>query len=164
MKAFLKKTIYYTAIVFIYFLVTGIYNYKIDPYGILGNRKEFAAIRPNEHSLKVHYVLQNSKKFDSFLFSNSKGGVLHFNQLNSESNSWYNMTYSLGTPEEFYADMLLFIENNVTIKNIVLGLDEGVIYERASAHQNQASRKFILLDENRINWKKQIVPIYTILI
>lgn len=131
----------------------------VDPYGILLNRKEFQGIRPNEHSLKVNYVLQNPKRFNSFLFSNSKGGMLHVNQLNTSESMWYNMTYSLGTPEEFYHDILLFLKNDVSVKNLIIGLDEGVIYERASAHENQASRKFVNLQEDKIQWEYWLLPI-----
>lgn len=159
MKPFLKKVAFFGVIVLLYFSIAGIYNYTLDPYGILETRKEFVAIRPNEHSLKVHYVLQNSKKFNSFLFSNSKGGALHFNQLNTKSNTWYNMTYSLGTPEEFCDDMVLFLKNNIQIKNIVVGLDEGAIYERASSHKNQASRKFVPMDTQSLNWEYLFLPI-----
>ncbi|PKA98050.1 hypothetical protein B0O79_1730 [Flavobacteriaceae bacterium MAR_2009_75] len=159
MRTFLKKTAFFSLIVLAYFTMTGIYNYNIDPYGILEKRKEFPGIRPNEHSLKVHHILQNTDKFNSFLFSNSKGGALHFNQLNNESDRWYNMTYSLGTPDEFYADMLLFVKNDVEVKNIVVGLDEGAIYERASSHINQASRKFVPMEEDKIHWEYLFLPI-----
>ena len=159
MKQFLKKAAFFGLIVLLYFSVSGVYNYTLDPYGILETRKEFVGIRPNEHSLKVHHVLQNSKEFNSFLFSNSKGGALHFNQLNDQTNNWYNMTYSLGTPEEFHHDMVLFVNNNVAIKNIVIGLDEGVIYERASSHKNQASRKFVPIVNQSINWEYLFLPI-----
>ncbi len=150
---------FFGIIVLLYFSITGIYNYTLDPYGILETRTEFVGIRPNEHSLKVHYILQNNQSFNSFLFSNSKGGALHFNQLNTKSNTWYNMTYSLGTPEEFYDDMILFLKNNVQLKNIVVGLDEGAIYERASSHKNQASRKFVSMEEQSTNWEYLFLPI-----
>jgi len=159
MKTFLKKALFFGLLLLLYFSITGIYNYVLDPYGILETRKEFVGIRPNEHSLKVHFVLQNKDKFNSFLFSNSKGGVLHFNQLNTVSDAWYNMTYSLGTPEEFYKDMILFLKNNLQIKTIVMGLDEGAIYERASSHKNQASRKFIGMEDQAINWEYFFLPI-----
>lgn len=159
MKSFLKKAAFFGIIILLYFSITGIYNYTLDPYGILETRTEFIGIRPNEHSLKVHYLLQNKHKFNSFLFSNSKGGALHFNQLNTKSNTWYNMTYSLGTPEEFYDDMILFLKNNVQLKNIVVGLDEGAIYERASSHKNQASRKFVPMEEQSMNWEYLFLPI-----
>ena len=139
--------------------MTGIYNYTIDPYGILERRREFASMRPNEHSLKVHHVLQNPTKYNSFLFSNSKGGVLHFNQLNDEKNSWYNMTYSLGTPEEFYNDLILLLENNVQVKNLVVALDEGALYERTSSHRNQAGRKFVSMEGEKIQWEYLFLPI-----
>lgn len=146
-------------IVLLYFSATSMYNYIIDPYGIMGNRREFHGIRPNEHSLKVHYVLQNPKKFNNFLFSNSKGGMLHVKQLNTNDESWYNMTYSLGTPEEFYADLLLFLENDVQIKNLIIAMDEGVIYERTSSHENDASRKFVDLQEDKVQWEFLFLPI-----
>jgi len=69
------------------------------------------------------------------------------------------MTYSLGTPEEFLADILMFLENNIKIKNIVVGLDESTIYERASTHENQASRKFISIKDGEINWEYLFLPI-----
>lgn len=159
MKNFLKKVSFYGVIVLLYFSITSVYNYSFDPYGILENRKTFIAIRPNEHSLKVHYVLQNPEKFNSFLFSNSKGGTLHFNQLNNAQENWYNMTYSLGTPEEFYMDLLLFLDKDIAIKNVVVGLDEGVIYERASSHVNQASRKFVSMEKQTVNWEYLFLPI-----
>ncbi len=142
-----------------YFIATGVFNYNYDPYGILGNRKEFIGIRPNEHSLKVQHVLDNASIYNSFLFSNSKGGALHFNQLNTTDEKWYNMTYSLGTPEEFYDDILRFLKHNIEIKNLVIALDDGAIYERTSAHENQASRKFISLKEKKVNWEYLFLPI-----
>ncbi len=159
MRAFLKKAAFFGLIVLLYFSATSVYNYLIDPYGIMGNRKEFKGIRPNEHSLKVHHVLQNPNKFNSFLFSNSKGGTLHVNQLNTAESTWYNMTYSLGTPEEFYKSLLLFLENDVQVDNIILAMDEGVIYERASAHENDASRKFVNLMEDKVQWEFLFLPI-----
>lgn len=159
MKPFLKKVVFFSLIVLLYFTATSAYNYSIDPYGILETRREFAGIRPNEHSLKVHHVLENTNKFNSFLFSNSKGGALHFNELDNEENIWYNMTYSLGTPEEFFTDMMLFLKNNVEIKNIVIGLDEGAIYERTSSHKDQASRKFVPMGEEFLNWEYLFLPI-----
>lgn len=142
-----------------YFIATGAFNYNYDPYGILGNRREFIGIRPNEHSLKVQHVLDNANTYNSFLFSNSKGGALHFNQLNTTNEKWYNMTYSLGTPEEFYEDIKLFLEHNIEIKNLVVALDDGAIYERTSAHENQASRKFISLEDKKMNWEYLFLPI-----
>lgn len=159
MRPFLKRVAFYAMIVLLYYTVTAVYNYSIDPYGILERRKEFAGIRPNEHSLKVHYVLQNKNKFNSFLFSNSKGGALHVNELNNTNDQWYNMTYSLGTPTEFYADMQLFVKNNVKVKNIIVGLDEGAIFERASSHLNQASRKFVPMEGGNIHWEYLFLPI-----
>lgn len=159
MKAFIKKAAFFGVIVLSYFMATSIYNYTIDPYGILGNRREFKAIRPNEHSLKVNHVLQNPTKFNSFLFSNSKGGVLHVNQLNNEESTWYNMTYSLGTPEEFYKSLLLFLKNDVPVDNIIVAMDEGVIYERTSSHENDASRKFVNLQQDKIQWEFLFLPI-----
>lgn len=159
MKSFLKKILFFCSIICIYFIVTASYNYTLDPYGILGTRKVFNGVRPNSHSLKVDHVLKSDKKFNSFLFSNSKGGVLHFNQLDNEENTWYNMTYSLGTPEEFLTDILLFLKKGIKIKNVVVGLDESTIYERASNHKNQASRKFVSLEEEKINWEYLFLPI-----
>jgi len=159
MKKFLKKISFYTAIVLLYFLATAMYNYSYDPYGILGNRKEFIGVRPNEHSLKVQHVLQNPNKYNSLLFSNSKGGTLHFSKLNNTQDEWYNMTYSLGTPEEFYDDIQRFINNKMTIKNIVVALDDGAIFERTSSHENQASRKFVALDTKTIHWDYLFLPI-----
>lgn len=159
MKKFLKKIAFFALIVLLYFVVTGTYNYTLDPYGILGNRKEFNGIRPNSHSLKVNHVLNSEIKFNSFLFSNSKGGVLHFNQLNNKKDTWYNMTYSLGTPEEFYKDIVLFLEKGIPINKIVVGLDESTIYERAISHKNQASRKFVTLEKDQINWEYLFLPI-----
>jgi len=159
MKSFLKNIAFYASIILFYFIVTGVFNYNYDPYGILGNRKEFVGIRPNEHSLKVQHVLENKGAYNSFLFSNSKGGALHFNQLNTTGEQWYNMTYSLGTPEEFYNDLLRFLEHNIEIKNVVVALDDGAIFERTSAHENQASRKYINLEEKKLNWEYLFLPI-----
>lgn len=159
MKAFLKKAAFFGLIVGVYFSATSLYNFTIDPYGIFGNRREFYGIRPNEHSLKVNHVLENPNKFNSFLFSNSKGGMIHVNRLEDGDLNWYNMTYSLGTPEEFYKDLLLFEKSNVKIKRLIIGLDEGAIYERTSSHENQASRKFVDLQADKIQWEFLFLPI-----
>ena len=136
-------------------LINITYNYFIDPYGIFQNRKSFIGLEPNQHSLKINHLKKREEPV-KLIFSNSRGGVLNFTKKDS---SWYNMSYSLGTPEEFLKDLKI-LTKDIAIDEIVVFLDASTLFEDASTHNRQLLRKFKDL-ENDHKFEFLFAPIST---
>lgn len=139
MKKFLVLII--VQLVIVIFLIP-IVNYTIDFYGVFGRKKVFEHIEPNQRSLKLDFILNGKHNNIGLIFSNSKGGILNYS---NQKNDWYNMSYSMGTPEEFLMD----IENILKfkkIKKIAVFIDETTLYEDYKLHKNQLLRKRINLN------------------
>ncbi|UOY06085.1 hypothetical protein L0P88_19430 [Muricauda sp. SCSIO 64092] len=140
MKTFLRR--------FLYFLITPIvlgigviaYNIIIDPYGVIRSDMSKQRIEPNQHYLKVKHILNNPKKYDSYLFGSSRVGKIDVRNIKDDY-KWYNMSYSQGVPGEHLSELKMFLENNVDIKNIWIGLEETSYLVDKQLHKSQANRK-----------------------
>ena len=119
MKKFLLKvsvfTIYTLALQILVPLV-------IDPFNIFHAENIRAnGIEPNQHYIKVAYVLKNPNRFDSFIFGSSRVGAIHTERIHDER--CYNMTYSVGLPAAHLENIVAFLESNVRPKKIYIGVD-----------------------------------------
>ena len=115
-------------------------NYKVDPYGIFKQNFDNQRIEPNQHFIKMKFVLNNPKKFDSFIFGSSRVGNIDVRKIPSEER-FYNMTYSEGLPKEFLEDIKLMISNGVKIKTLLIGLDEFSFRVDPNEHLQQPMRR-----------------------
>ena len=100
------------------------YNVILDPYSVL--RKDFESmwICPNERYVKTEYILRNPAKYDSFLFGSSRVSQVPVDVLNrATGHTYYNMTIVSGVVAENLKFLKLFLQNNVTVKNVAIGLD-----------------------------------------
>lgn len=102
------------------------------------NRTKFYS-EPNKNVLKVHYILTNKEKYDSFIFGSSRVGSI--NPLKIQNGKYYNMTYSEGLPKEHLLNIKLFLKEGVHIKNLLIGLDEFSYQVSFAKHQHQGLTK-----------------------
>lgn len=140
MKQFLKKTFFLALIPFAYVVFLVSYNLVLDPYGVIKGDMKNQAIEPNKRYLKQKFIINNPSQFNAFLFGNSRVGKINVARIN-DTNSWYNMSYSEGLPEEHFKDIQLFLEENISIKKIIIGIDEISCFIPPEAHTNDALRK-----------------------
>ncbi|MDA7566111.1 hypothetical protein N8730_00255 [Flavobacteriaceae bacterium] len=134
----LKKIITIGGIVVLLFF----FNYTTDFYGVLSVRKTFVDFTPNERSLKLDHIINSSSK-SKLLFADSRGGIIN---NDNEFADWYNMSYSMGVPEEFFDDLVLILNKGRDIKEVVILLDEVSLFEFYKAHEKQVLRKVVNLN------------------
>ncbi len=140
MKTFLQRFAVFMILPFIFGVGVVTYNITLDPYGVIRGDMENQRIEPNQHYLKTKHVLDNPKKHNSFLFGSSRVGKIDI-RIIEDGDNWYNMSYSQGVPAEHLAEIKLFLQNNVEIKNIWIGLEETSYLIDKSQHKSQANRK-----------------------
>lgn len=126
----------------IWIITTPLYNYLLDPYGLMSKPHHDYNTEPNLRTLKREYVSSPENSFPLLLFSNSRGGVYQI-----EDTGFYNMTYSRGCPEEFLDDIQYLLSKNCRIDSVILFLDETSILGDYKKHFNQPLRKIYQLDD-----------------
>lgn len=117
------------------------FNYSLDLYGIFSNRKHFENFSPNERSLKLNYIIKSDRS--KLIFSDSRGGNLN---NRNKFKKWYNMSYSMGVPEEFLEDITYLLKKKKKLDEVIIFIDEVSLFEIYENHQNQLIRKKIDLE------------------
>ncbi len=119
MKRFIKIVSLFLAIIL---LITIIPSVVIDPYNIIHwDSIRDNGIEPNKNYIKTKYIIENPDKFDTYMFGSSRVGAIHTEKIKGEK--VYNMTYSEGVPYDHLDTIKTFIENDVQIKKIYMGVD-----------------------------------------
>ncbi len=140
LRIFLKKLVIFTVPVIFGFSGLAFYNYEFDPYGVIKGDMDAQITEPNQHYLKVKYVLNHPYKYDAFLFGSSRVGKIDVSKI-SDSNRWYNFTYSEALPAEIAEDLKILLDNGVKMKKVLIGLDELSYMIPPDAHETQSLRK-----------------------
>ena len=118
-------------------------NYYFDPYGLLSKPHHDYKTEPNLRSLKREIVSSPQAQFSLLLFSNSKGGVYQIPRDN-----FYNMSYSMGMPDEFLEDIIYIQEKGKKLDSVILFIDEYSIYNNSEEHKNEPLRKIYNLQDH----------------
>lgn len=108
----------------------------------------YQILEPNKNYIKTKYILENKLKYDSFIFGSSRVGVIPTEKVLGYK--FYNMTYSEGLPNEWLNTLKTFIENNIKIKMIIIGIDDISFKVDYKEHFNQPMR---LPYQNLISYK-----------
>jgi len=140
MKLFIIKIIQFSYSLLIATVIIILINYIVDPFGVLKGDMNAQNIEPNQHYLKVDFIINNPTKFDSFLFGSSRVGKIDTKKIKG-GNKWYNMSYSEGVPLEHLNNIKIFIQNKVEIKNIIIGLDNISYLVDPEIHKSETMRK-----------------------
>ncbi len=136
MKNFLIKC----SIFLIYILVLyTIFPIIVDPFNVFHVKNiRSNGVEPNKNYIKMKYILDNPKKFNSFIFGSSRVGALNVKKINI--GNFYNMTYSAGTPPEHLANLKTFLKNNISPEKIYIGVDSFSYLEDFHDHFSQQLR------------------------
>lgn len=137
----MKYTTYLFIVLFVTFgFIAGavVVNYTVDPYGVFKRNFDNQRIEPNQHFIKMRYILNNPTKYESFIFGSSRVGNIDISKIPNEK--FYNMTYSEGLPKEFLNDIKLMIARGVSIKTLLIGLDEFSFRVDPDKHAQQPMR------------------------
>ena len=142
-----------TIITIIFLLLSSIFiNYILNPYGVFFKYKNYEiSTTINERYLKIAYILDNPKKYDSFIFGSSRVGTLEGEKIGK----FYNMTFSGALLSEILENLKIFIENNIEIRNIILGIDDFDFYENPESSEEILYKiSYKKLQENKFNFFK----------
>jgi len=137
-KLYIQKTFLCTAIVLSIFAAV---NYYFDIYGIFRRDFSFESIEPNQHIVKMQYLLEekNKTKYNAFMFGQSRIGNIDLTKIDN-GYQYYNMTYSAGLPLEWLNDIKILLNNGIKIKQIVLGIDDMSFTISPEEHLNDLLR------------------------
>lgn len=146
----MKKRFYYILgeILFILTILLSI-NFFIDAYGIFGKNMKYQILEPNKNYIKTKYILKNKNKYDSFIFGSSRVGMIPTDKI--QGYKFYNMTYSEGLPNEWLNTLKTFVESDIKIKMVMVGIDDISFKVDYKEHFNQPMR---LPYQNLISYKE----------
>lgn len=136
----MQKRYFYNKLIILSLIIAAIclYNYKLDPYGIWKTDFSNQVLEPNKIYLKTKYILNNTDEYNSFVFGSSRVGAIEAELL--ENGTYYNMTYSQGLPKDWLENIKLFLNNGVTIKNILIALDDFSFTVDPTSHDREPLR------------------------
>lgn len=120
MKRFLIKAL---AFGLIFALTAAGISVTIDPYNVfhpLDYREN--GVEPNKNYIKMTYILREPDKFDSFLFGSSRVGFVNPQKI--EGARAYNMTGSMGLPQEHLDNLRTMLAHGVAVKNVFIEVDD----------------------------------------
>lgn len=119
-------------------LITAGMNLALDSYGIFKNSYEDQVLEPNKNYVKTKHVIENKEKYNTFLFGSSKVGHIETDFI--EYADCYNMCYSEGVPADWLDTIQTFLENDVFIETVILGLDDFSFTINPDSHQHDLLR------------------------
>ncbi|MBQ8698292.1 MAG: hypothetical protein IJ521_04775, partial [Schwartzia sp.] len=81
----------------------------------------------------------NPQKYDAYCFGSSRVGKIDLRKIENGLR-YYNMTYSGGLPGEWLGHLKLFLKHRVTMRQLLLGIDEFSFRNNPKAHETQYLR------------------------
>jgi hypothetical protein len=102
---------------------TALYNYRANRWGIYAEDYQtfHGLIRPNRHWMKTDFFIREDHGYDCILFGSSRVAAIDTRKL--EGNC-YNFTHSGGLPVNHLSALKLFLESEIPLKRVYLGLDD----------------------------------------
>ena len=99
------------------------YNVWNDTSGLFNSDfSEPRSIEPNQHFVKMRYILANPDKYDAYCFGSSRVANIALTHI-KDDHRYYNMTYSMGLPAEWLNDLKIMLKHHVSVHRVMLGLD-----------------------------------------
>jgi len=128
------------------YLIVG-YNIWNDTSGLFSTDFSMLRPEPSQHFIKMRYLLENPDKYDAYCFGSSRVGNIDLKKI-SDGHRYYNMTYSAGVPAEWRDDLQLLLHHQVTIRKVLIGLDDLSFREDPAPHKKDLLR--IPYQENNV--------------
>lgn len=165
MKKFLLKI----AIIALPFLMPALLRMHFDTFNVFHWKNiRFTSAEPNKNFVKTQYIIHNPKKFNAFIFGSSRVGNIPSNFLPQEKGGvplrWYNMTHSVGIPNDHFMTISIFLKNGVSIDMVIVEFDEISMYRDAETQRKDLLRMpFQVYEESPIRFyapylKNKIAP------
>ena len=133
----MKKYVYrLMGLVLISILITMGWNYVFDTSGLYNQDFSVKRVEPNQHFVKMRYILSNSQKYNAFCFGSSRVGNIDLEKIDNGLH-YYNMTYSQGLPAEWLADVRAFVNHGIEVKQVMIGIDDFSFRENPDIHKGQ---------------------------
>jgi hypothetical protein len=105
----------------------------LDPYNVFHYKNiRDNGIEPNQNYIKMRYILDNPKKFNAYMWGNSRMNAIDVDTI--DSLYCYNMWYSGGLPIEHFENLEVMINNNIIPAAILVGIDDTAFGEDPAAH------------------------------
>jgi len=127
------------AVALIVTLLLPFINYKTDPWRVL--HKDYThvynGIGANFSYLKVAYILENPKKYDTLLFGSSRNFAISAAQVSDKS---YNMGYTFGVVG-IHLQNLKSIVKSVKLKSVWIGLNDFEIWKDPNIFYTDPQRR-----------------------
>ena len=120
-------------------------GYHYDTFNVFHWKNiRFTSAEPNKNFVKTQYIIHNPKKFNAFIFGSSRVGNLPMDALPEAADGkplrWYNMTYSVGTPNDHFMTISTFLKNGVSVDMVIVGFDEIAMYRDAETQRKDLLR------------------------
>lgn len=145
----MKKFVYqFWSIVLVVLLIIMGYNYMTDKSGLFNQDFSRPRPEPNQHFVKLRYILDNKNKYNAYCFGSSRVGNIDLTMIKN-GKKYYNMTYSQGLPQEWAEDIKLMLRNHVSISQIILGIDDFSFRVDPREHEKQ----YLRIPYRESNWK-----------
>lgn len=96
-------------------------------------------VEPNQHFVKMRYLLAHPDRYESYCFGSSRVGNLDLEKIH-DGYRHYNMTYSQGLPQEWCNDLKIMLNHHVHVKQVMLGLDDFSFRLDPKVHETQDLR------------------------
>lgn len=97
-------------------------NVIVDPYGVFHADPSRRSQSPNLSYLKMNVLLARRGAFDSLLMGSSR--VANIDVRNIPGGKWYNLFLAAGLPQEHLQHLRFLLQNGVSIKTVMIGLDD----------------------------------------
>lgn len=99
------------------------YNVWNDTSGLFNTDFSMPRPEPSQHFIKMRYLIGNPDKYDAYCFGSSRVGNIDLKKI-PDGHRYYNMTYAEGVPAEWRDDLKLLLQHHVTIRKVLIGLDD----------------------------------------
>lgn len=134
-----KYVVRLMAIVLLALTVSIGWNCMRETSGLFNCDFSVKRLEPNQHFVKMRYILSEPQKYNAFCFGSSRIGNIDLEQVNN-GYRYYNMTYSEGLPAEWLADVQAFIRHGVPVRQIMIGIDDFSFRVDPETHKSQMLR------------------------
>ncbi|MCI7540355.1 MAG: hypothetical protein MSA50_07165 [Veillonellaceae bacterium] len=116
------------------------YNVWNDTSGLFNT--DFSSprsVEPNQHFIKMRYLLANPDKYDAYCFGTSRIANIDLTKI-KDGHRYYNMTYSMGLPAEWLNDLRIMLHHHVSVHCVILGLDDVDFLVDPASHNTDLLR------------------------
>jgi len=117
------KRVFFSSFIFVLLLM--LFNYIVDPFNVFNSSFLKYPFQINERFVKIDYLSENHKKYNSYMFGSSRIGTTDTSAVEQylPDSKFYNFTVSTASQYDNYQHLKYMVNHNFLIKNIYLQID-----------------------------------------